>query len=189
MKEIELIVAVNSINTRLHQDLVQYSLPTKSLRFLTSLCVALLLSSRPCKLLVWHGQTLSCPTKHAIVSANSHAIDTRSPADATTPDPAKIVDLKVRGIEKRSTQIKLSADTGYYSGEHFPRSHTPIGIAFCLIQLSTYFIKLKLYRVAYKGAVIWLHLFYDLAVNHVVFYWTTGSIPLGFDDPVGGGFP
>ncbi|KAK1502287.1 hypothetical protein CTAM01_05100 [Colletotrichum tamarilloi] len=51
-------------------------------------------------------------------------------------------------------------------------------------------------RVAYKGAVILLHLFYDLAVNHVVFYWTIdgttpapGSIPLAFDDPIGGGFP
>ncbi|KAJ0127705.1 Uncharacterized protein HZ326_29189 [Fusarium oxysporum f. sp. albedinis] len=27
----------------------------------------------------------------------------------------------------------------------FPRSNSPIGIAFCLIQLSAYFIKLKLY--------------------------------------------
>ncbi|KAL2884242.1 hypothetical protein SGCOL_000181 [Colletotrichum sp. CLE4] len=92
--------------------------------------------------------------------------DIRTLGDITNLDADKIVDLEVRGIEKRATDITLSANTSYYK------------------------------RVAYKGAVILLHLFYDLAVNHVVFYWTIdgttpapGSIPLAFDDPIGGGFP
>ncbi|KAI3567875.1 hypothetical protein IWW34DRAFT_766819 [Fusarium oxysporum f. sp. albedinis] len=106
-------------------------------------------------------------SRDAVAPADSQAIEVRSPEDISTPDLDEIVNLEVRGIEKRSTDITLSANTGYYK------------------------------RVAYKGAVILLHLFYDLAVNHVVFYWTIdgttpapGSISLGFEDLVGGaGFP
>ncbi|KAF4943408.1 hypothetical protein FSARC_14925 [Fusarium sarcochroum] len=105
--------------------------------------------------------------KDVLVSPGNHGIDTRSSGDVAIADQDKIVDLEVRGLEKRATQMKLSADTGTVK------------------------------RVAYKGAVILLHLFYDLAVNHVVFYWTIdgttpapGSIPLGFEDTDGGsGFP
>ncbi|KAK1492367.1 hypothetical protein CABS01_11884 [Colletotrichum abscissum] len=137
---------------------VQPSRQTFKMRYTTALIAALQVAS-----FVQASPILS--DRDVAAPVDSQALDVRNSGDIANLDADKIVDLEVRGIEKRATDITLSADTGYYK------------------------------RVAYKGAVILLHLFYDLAVNHVVFYWTIdgttpapGSIPLAFDDPIGGGF-
>ncbi|KAG7403371.1 hypothetical protein Forpe1208_v016578 [Fusarium oxysporum f. sp. rapae] len=67
--------------------------------------------------------------------------------------------LDASGLQKRTLNIRLRLDTG------------------------------SAYRATYNGLAIIIHIFYDLAVNHVVFYWdidgtnpAPGQLTFGFKD-------